>query len=165
LSVKNLYFLGYLFSERSRANHSQITWLILWGLLLLFVFALLHVAIVQTGEEYDFEDLTSFEHNKITWIAGPLSPDSLLAGFQLGVLGLIQISEVLRSHIGEKRPAGSSDSFKAFSARALFIWTALFGRAVLFISFPQHRDNVNGRDNALHFVCKSVVLSEGFYSN
>jgi hypothetical protein len=91
------------------------------------MFTLLGFAFLPMDEDDDsYDGLPFMESAAAAWNAEILRRGSAVRGFEPGVFALILVSEYLRSHIGEKRPADRMAGSKRLSLHARSQKTILF---------------------------------------
>jgi hypothetical protein len=125
------------------------------------MFTLLGFAFLSMDEDDDsYDGLPFMESAVAAWNAEILRRGSVLRGFDLGVFALILISEYLRSHIGEKRPADRMAGFSRLSLYARSQKTILFFR-VVFCSFSalleKNKSFIHGGILVMHRIGRSSL--------
>jgi hypothetical protein len=125
--------LGRLSSRNSHRNH-LITIVITGGVILVFLFILLTIALPALDGHITEDDSSYLELGSIAWYLNHVLASAVPFGLELAVLFCFLRWEHLRAHIGEKRlsvaqmPALGKISFHTGLFR-----TALFSSVVLFV--------------------------------
>ena len=105
----------------------------LGSLLLVLILTLLNFAFMPMDEETDY-DLFIMEGGIVTSVVDDFFRNSSLSGFAIGVIAMTLISEYLRSHIGEKRPADQMIVSSQLASHAIFKDDSVFQSRLFFFS-------------------------------
>ena len=106
LSTRKLYLFEWVTSPGFLQNSEEITAFLLGGLLSIILFTLLSFAFLPAEGGFEVHDLAFVQNSLIAESIRYILPESHFIGFLPGVLWLILFLQLLRSHIGEKRPVG-----------------------------------------------------------
>ena len=122
-----------LLSRTNQKNNSQMTSLILGGVILVLLFTLLILALPPLVETLE-ENSTSFlEMEPLAWFTEASIAVSLHLGLEMAVFLLIIRLEYLKGHIGEKRFDDSRTPFNNLASQVRFFMATLFYRVAVFI--------------------------------
>jgi hypothetical protein len=144
LSIKNSCFFESSSSHQLHKNNNRINIIRIGGLMVILMFTFMGLALMQSGEHIESDDISLMEDGILTWRLRRVFSGSFPLGFAMGVLIMIICFEYLRSHIGEKRSAS-----KAQSVFSLFpcCWKTTLFYSVVFCLFPILRLNPVIRPN------------------
>ena len=122
-----------LLSRTNQKNNSQMTSLILGGVILVLLFTLLILALPPLVETLE-ENSTSFlEMEPLAWFTEASIAVSFHLGLEMAVFLLIIRLEYLKGHIGEKRFDDSRIPFNNLASQVRFFTATLLYRVAVCI--------------------------------
>jgi hypothetical protein len=159
LSLPTVRVLERLLSSSTHKNNSQMTILIIGGVILVLLFTLLIFALPALVETLEENSTAFLELDIFAWFTEASVAASLHLGREMAVFLLIMRLECLEGHIGEKRFDDSRIQFNNTASQVRFYVATLFYRVAVFIHLVRPgevTDPVFVRDQCTRFRAEKV---------
>ncbi|HEY9528138.1 MAG TPA: hypothetical protein VIR02_13680 [Anaerolineales bacterium] len=133
MSLPTIRGLERLLSRPTPKNNSQITILLIGGVILVLLFTLLVLALPALVETIEENSTLFLEMDISAWFTEASVAASLHLGLEMAVFFLIMRLEYLKGHIGEKRFDIARIQFNYPASQVRFFVATLFYRVAVFI--------------------------------